>query len=180
MIGCVTRITIGNQDMSAISKLYDALINGLAVSGIIAIAVMTCLILADVTMRYAGLGSVQSASTLIEYSLLYSTMAGAPWLVRKRGHITVTSLTDLLPEKGSRFVGLVTLTISILTLLVLGWRACVVALEKWQQNSMDVRSIAVPEWIAYAILACGFLLMASESIRLILRGEIKAAGSAAT
>lgn len=166
--------------MTAISKVYDALIHGLAATGIIAITVMTGLILADVTMRYAGWGSIQSASTLIEYSLLYATMAGAPWLVRKRGHITVTSLTDLLPEAGGRFMGLVSLTISILTLLVLGWRASVVALEKWQQNSMDVRSIAVPEWVAYAILAGGFLLMATESIRLILRGEIKPAGSAAT
>lgn len=36
---------------------------------------------------------------------------------------------------------------------------------------MDIRSIAIPEWISYAILAAGFALMATEFLRLILRGE---------
>ena len=166
--------------MKPLVKSYDYLIHILAVAAMISIIALTGLILADVTMRYLRLGSIQSASTLIEYALLFSTMLGAPWLVRKRGHITVTSMVDMLPPAGRRGVGALSMLISIVTLGVLGWRSAIVAWEKWVQGSMDVRSIAVPEWIAYAILATGFLLMATETLRLMLLGDIEPAGSAAT
>ena len=166
--------------MQQLVKLYGMLIVGLAALSGVTIVVMTGLILGDVSMRYLGLGTIQSSSTLIEYGLLFSTMLGAPWLVRKRGHITVTSLVDMLPETGRKMSGLVVLIISIITLGVLGWRSAMVAYDKWLQGSMDVRSVALPEWISYAILATGFLLMASESIRLILLKEVEPEGSAAT
>ncbi|MDO5604048.1 MAG: TRAP transporter small permease [Paracoccus sp. (in: a-proteobacteria)] len=162
------------------TKTYDLLIFGLAGLALMSIVAMAALILGDVSMRYAGIGSIRASSTLIEYALLFSTMMGAPWLVRRRGHITVTSLVDMLPAGGRRGAGLVALAVSIITLGILGWRAAVVAHQKWMQGGMDIRSIAVPDWVSYAILAAGFLLMATECIRLVLRGEITPAGAAAS
>lgn len=166
--------------MHALGKIYDGVVHGLAALAIGGIALMTVLILGDVTLRYLRLGSIQAASTLIEYSLLFSTMMAAPWLVRRRGHITITSMVDLLPPGGRKTMGTLSLGVSTLTLLLLGWRAAMVAHDKWRAGGMDVRSVAIPEWIAYAILAVGFLLMGTECIRLILRREVEPVGSAAT
>lgn len=168
------------EAMQALGRAYHGLILTLAALAIAGIILMTVLILGDVTMRYLGLGSIQSASMLIEYSLLFSTMMAAPWLVRRRGHITITSMVDLLPPAARKIMGTLSLVVSIVTLLVLGWRSALVGLDKWRGGGMDIRSIAVPEWIAYAILSVGFLLMATECMRLMLRRELEPVGSSAT
>ena len=37
--------------------------------------------------------------TFIEYGLLYITMAGAPWLVREKGHVYIELLTAAVSDK---------------------------------------------------------------------------------
>lgn len=163
--------------MAMLGKLYSGLIHLLAGCAVISLLVATGLILGDVTMRFLGLGAIRASSTLIEYALLFATMLGAPWLMRRRGHITVTSLVELLPPAGQKFTGALALGISTLTLLILGWRSAMVGYDKWLRGGMDVRSIAVPEWISYGILATGFILMGTECLRLILQRRFEPQGS---
>ncbi|RMC30801.1 TRAP transporter small permease [Paracoccus alkanivorans] len=165
--------------MAILGKLYSGLIHVLAVLAVISILVATGLILGDVTMRYLGLGSIRASSTLIEYALLFSTMLGAPWLMRRRGHITVTSLVEQLPPAGRKAAGALALGISTVTLLILGWRSAMVGYDKFLRGGADIRSIAVPEWIAYGILATGFVLMGTECLRLILQRRFEPHGSVA-
>lgn len=151
--------------------LYDRLIRGIALAGAFAFVAAGVLVLADVTLRASGFAPIRASSALSEYALLFGTMAGAPWLVRQKGHIAVTSLVDMAPPGLQRLAGLVGAVISIIVLAVLAWRSAVVGWDKAVGGAVDMRSIAIPEWISYAILAAGFALMATEFLRLILRGE---------
>lgn len=153
--------------------IYNRLISLLAISGALALAAMVFAIVLDVLLRNIGMRPFQATSALIEYGMLYATMAGAPWLVRQHGHVAVTSFVDALPETLRAGIGRITLGISIAMLAVLAWRAGAIGWEKFTSGANDIRSIAIPSWILYAMLMVGFGLMATEFLRLLIKGELR-------
>ncbi|MBK0328934.1 TRAP transporter small permease [Rhodobacteraceae bacterium F11138] len=152
-------------------RLYDRLISGLAVLGAIALAATVFAIAIDVLLRNVGLRPIQATSALIEYALLFATMAGAPWLVRERGHIAITSFVDILPNAVRAVANRLMVSVCIAILALLSWRAAAVMIEVIESGAVDIRSIALPSWILYAMLCGGFGLMAAEFLRILLRGE---------
>lgn len=153
------------------TALYDGLIVGLAVLGAATLGAMVIGIVVDVVLRNLDMAPVQATSALIEYGLLFSTMAGAPWLIRERGHIAIRALVGALPVAISRVIDRAVLVFSIALLVLLSWRACAVALEALARGATDIRSISLPGWILPGMLAFGFALMAAEFLRILLRGE---------
>jgi TRAP-type C4-dicarboxylate transport system permease small subunit len=162
-----------------LARFYDRAITGLAVTGGISLVIITIAIIIDVVLRNTGFRPSQSTSALVEYVMLYSTMAAAPWLVRKNGHVAITSFIERLPD-GLRFLaGRAVLILCIIVLGLLSWRSCAVGLEMLASNSVDMRSINIPSWVLYAMLAIGFGLMTLEFLRMLFRGDIYT-GSEAT
>ena len=162
-----------------LARFYDRIITGLAVTGGISLVVITIAIIIDVVLRNTGFRPSQSTSALVEYVMLYSTMAAAPWLVRRNGHVAITSFIEHLPD-GLRFLaGRAVLILCIIVLGLLSWRSGAVGLEMLASNSVDMRSINIPSWVLYAMLAVGFGLMTLEFLRMLFRGDIYT-GSEAT
>lgn len=159
-----------------ILRLYDRFVIGLAVLAAASLGLVIFAIAADVILRNLGLRPWQATSALVEYTLLFSTMAGAPWLVRRHGHVAITSFVELLPRAPRRLVGMLVLALSAATLALLCWRAAAVGLDMVERGSVDIRSIGIPSWVLYAMLSGGFGLMAAEFLRLLLRGEIYSGG----
>ena len=157
--------------MPRILTLYDGLILGLAACAAVSLALMVVGIVVDVVLRNLGMAPVQATSALIEYGLLFATMAGAPWLVRERGHVAIRAMVTRLPPSVAIRLDRATLVVCVAVLALLSWRAAAVALEAAARGAMDIRSIALPGWILPAMLAAGFALMALEFLRIVLRGE---------
>lgn len=155
-----------------LARLYDRTIIGLAVTGGISLVVITIAIIIDVILRNTGFRPSQSTSALVEYVMLYSTMAAAPWLVRKNGHVAITSFIERLPGALRFVAGRAVLILCIVILGLLSWRSGAVGLEMLAAGSVDMRSINIPSWVLYAMLAGGFGLMTLEFLRMLLRGEI--------
>ncbi|MGJ8571427.1 MAG: TRAP transporter small permease [Hoeflea sp.] len=153
-------------------RFYDRVISGLAVTGGISLVVITIAIIIDVVLRNTGFRPSQSTSALVEYVMLYSTMAAAPWLVRENAHVAITSFIQSMPVRPRLLAGRIVLTLCIVVLALLSWRSGAVGLEMVASGSVDMRSINIPSWILYAMLAGGFGLMALEFMRMLLRGNI--------
>ena len=155
----------------ALTKLYDRFIVGLATLGALSLVAITALIIVDVMLRNTGFRPFQSTSALVEYVMLFATMSAAPWLVRENGHVAIGSFVAKLPESVRLMVGRAVLVVSILALSLLTWRAVAVGMEMIGARSVDMRSINIPAWVLYAMLAMGFGLMAVEFLRILLRGD---------
>jgi len=157
--------------MRALTRLYDTLIIGFAVFGAATLAASTILIVVDVGLRNLGLPPVRAASALVEYAMLAATAGGAPWLVRRKGHVAVDSLIDQFPPAFYRAFVVGGILLSIGVCAFLGWRAAMLAADAIARGSVDIRSINIPGWVAYALLSAGLILCATEFLRLlILRG----------
>lgn len=157
--------------MKQVFRIYDGLIFGLAILAAVSLVFITGAIVVDVVLRNLGFRPMQWTSAVVEYVLLFVTMSSAPWLVRINGHVAITSFVGGLPPSLRAVVGRAGLILSIVTLGLLSWRSAVVGIEMVASWSIDVRSINIPGWVLYAMLATGFGLMALEFLRLLLRGE---------
>lgn len=157
--------------MSALIRLYDALILALASAGAAVLGLTALLIVVDVILRNLGLPLIQAASALVEYAMLAATAGGAPWLVRCTGHVAIDSFVAGLPPKLHRWLVRGGLAFSLGVSGFLAWRAVVLALEAIVRNDVDIRSIDVPGWVAYALLAVGLGLCATEFLRLLIVGQ---------
>ena len=79
-------------------RLYNRVITGLAVLGAASLVFISLAIIVDVVLRSTGFRPFQSTSAIVEYVMLFSTMAAAPWLVRNNGHVAISSFVGALPE----------------------------------------------------------------------------------
>lgn len=159
-------------------RFYDRLIVVLACLAALTYAFATGLIIVDVLLRNFGLRPIQSASALVEYVLLFATMASGPWLLRHGAHVAINSFVGLLPSTLHRLVVRLAMVISLATLVLLSWRAALIGIEERAFGAVDMRSIDIPMWIAYALLSGGLGLMAIEVLRMLVRGNTSMGGTA--
>lgn len=161
--------------MRPLTRLYDALVIGFAIFGAGCLAVSTVLIVVDVVLRNLGMGTVQASSALVEYAMLAATAGGSPWLVRRKGHVAVDSLIDQLPRPAYRAIVAGGTVLAAGVSGFLGWRAALLALDAIDRGAVDIRSINLPGWLAYALLSAGLLLCAAEFVRLLVKRDALAA-----
>lgn len=157
--------------MQKILRSYDRLIYGLAYLAGISLAIVTVLVIYDVISRNLGLRPFRAISAIVEYVLLFSTMAAAPWLVRINGHVSVSSILGLMPRAAQTLISRLSLVVGAGATGLLGVVAGQLALAQARAGNVDVRAVSLPAWILYAFLAVGFVLMATELLRMLLRGE---------
>lgn len=152
-------------------RVYDRVIAALAALAGVTLFVIAAMIVIDVIMRNIGLRPPQAISALTEYALLYTTMAAAPWLVRSGGHVTIQTLTGRLPAGIQTALRSIILMTVVLLCVILTVAASGMAIESFGRGDVDVRSIDLPRWLLFAPLAVGFLLLATEFLRLLILGD---------
>lgn len=157
--------------MKTLGRVYTVLIEGLASLAGLLIAGVCLLIVYDVIARNLGLQPPDSTVALTEYALLYFTMAAAPWLVRTRGHIVVEVLHSRLAGRVRARTDRLILVICIATSALIAVLATQLAVEAATRGEVEIRSLAVPRVWLFLPLAIGFALMATEFLRLLVRGE---------
>jgi C4-dicarboxylate transporter DctQ subunit len=154
--------------MNAISKYYNGLIVGLAIIAGLMLAVIFVGIVADVAIRTVGYNALQWYSAVAEYCLLFSTMLGAPYLVRLKGHVVVESLTMAMPPLIRMLMAKAVYIICIVLSLLFVYYGF---LEMWgalSSGETDIRSIDMPKWILFLPFPLGFSLVAIEFGRYLL------------
>lgn len=153
--------------MARIAKGYEALIGALAGLACALLALVFMAIVYDVAVRTLGFQPPYWVSALTEYALLFITMLAAPWLVRRKAHVFVTSLLTALPQSARRVVAKSVYAGCIAICLAISYYAALMGLEAFRLGEFDVRSIDMPRWLLFASLPLGFCLCAVEFARFL-------------
>ena len=153
--------------MVRVRQGYAALIGGLAGLACALLGLVFLAIVYDVLVRTLGFQPPYWVSALTEYALLFMTMLAAPWLVRRKAHVFVTSLLTVLPQSVRRLAGKLVYAGCIAICLAIGYYAASMGLEAFRLGEFDVRSIDMPRWLLFASLPLGFGLCAVEFARFL-------------
>lgn len=154
-----------------ISRVWDRLVNGLVLFACALIAADCLLIVIDVSLRNFGRQPPAYTVALTEYSLLYLTMAAAPWLVRERAWIVVEVIyRRTSPPLRSRLDKLIFGLCAVVSVAV-AVLAGILAVEGAVRGEVEIRSLDMPRWALFAPVVVGFAMMAVEFLRCLTRGD---------
>jgi len=154
-----------------LSKAWEGLVNGLVLFACFLIAADCLLIVVDVTLRNLKLQPPAYTVALTEYSLLYITMAAAPWLVRERAWIVVEVLYRRASPAVRGQLDRVIFSLCAIVSGIVAVLACILAVEGAMRGEVEMRSLDMPRWALFAPVALGFAMMAVEFLRCLLRGD---------
>lgn len=157
--------------LPVLQRGYDRLIAALAVLAGVAIAIVCIAIAIDVVMASSGLRPPIWVGAATEYTLLYLTLLAAPWLVRQKGHVTISGLRNMMAPAVRRILEKAVYLLAIVVCLLLAWFGIVLTWESLLIGDLDIRSFEFPRWLVYLPMPVGFILVAIEFIRLLVRGE---------
>lgn len=144
-------------------RLFDGLLNAMAILAGLLIALIPLLIFYDAALRILRIGASVWVNDFSAIFLVYATFLAAPWLQRERGHIYVEVIADRLRGTARRRLAQGIALISAVVCLYLGYRAATVV----QANIgyYDVSAIETPRWVRFAPLPVGFVLLGLQFLR---------------
>ena len=157
--------------MRRLARLYDATIVASAVVAGALVAFIFAAIFIDVTVHAFGLQPPVWAASAVEYSMLYLTMLAAPWLVRKKAHIVIDIVRSQVSEAARRRLEHIVCATAIVACLILAYYGADLTIATYQRGDLDIRSVDMPRWLLYAPMPAGFLLIASEFVRLLFGAD---------
>ena len=148
--------------MSALAAAYDRLLAGLALLAALAFGAVALIIAYEVSARWLGFRPPVWPQAVSEFTMLYATLLGAPWVLRRAEHIQVTTLVAVLPPGPRKLLSRGISLLGCAVCLVVAWYALRVTLTA---QGLEIRSFEMPKWLVYAPLPLGFLLLAIEFFR---------------
>lgn len=135
---------------------FAAMLAALAASLILA---MSLWITYDVLSRYFFDMASPWSFDLSEYSLVWITFLGAPWVLLQDRHVRIGLLIDILPTSLQRYIGMLVCLVALLACAVLAWRTGIAALQYYERNVMMPRIWRIPRIWPYCIIPIGSTLL---------------------
>ncbi|MCB1491837.1 MAG: TRAP transporter small permease [Rhodobiaceae bacterium] len=154
--------------MTALWRLYNAILIGCVVLAGMLIGAGILLVVVDVSLRALGFQPFGFTVAFVEYILLYFVLLAAPYLVREKGHVTAEVLFTRLGPTARKVCEKIVYLICIAVSLVFAYEGTMLFIEAIQFGYMDERSVDVPYWALYMLFPLSFTLIAIEFLRYLL------------
>lgn len=164
--------------MRIVVRAYDALVTLMALVAAAMLVWLMISILLSVTMRNVGLQPMAWLFTSSEYALLYMTMLGAPWLVRRKGHVHIELVTAALPARARRLLSRAVALGCVIVCAILTWKGVDLVQTNIARMDFDVRAYFYPRWLLTIAFPVSFGLMAIEFARFAFGRELLHSGEA--
>ena len=156
----------------------DRLTNILAILAGVYLVWIFLAIVFQVVARSVFLYGSSHIFTFIEYGLLYITMAGAPWLVREKGHVYIKILTAAVSEQVRPILSRTVVGLVIVICVIITYYGIEVTIRAFVRDEMDMRSLDMPRWMLMISMPTCFGLMSLQFLRFVIGPETLHSGEA--
>ncbi len=147
---------------------YEHFLFGLLLLGAALLALAVVFIVYDMLARNLGLQPFAHTIAATEYSLLYVTFLGAPWLVRCKRHVYVELVTTLVSPRMRKVIATCVYLLCTLLCALLCYYSASVAIEAFTRGDVEVRSFDMPRWAIFAVMPLSFMLLTVEFGRFLI------------
>jgi C4-dicarboxylate transporter DctQ subunit len=132
-----------------------------ALAGILlVVAVLTICI--EIIMRYFFHKPQVWSEELCEYILFTLAFLGAPWLLKKGGHVSVDIITERLSPRVRGYLGLFACGIGVLVSAVVTWFSIVAAWDCYVTGVVVTKTLTVGKHYFLAFITLGYLFLLVE------------------
>lgn len=159
-------------------KLFDHVLNFLAVLACIILALVTLSVCLEVFLRYFLNRPQVWVIELSEYALLYITFLSAAWVLRHEGHIAVDLFLNVLGDRGRARCGLLSDIICVTVSLVLSVHGLRVTWRYFSQGLYNPTILEIPTAYILMIIPIGGLALLIQAVRSTLRRRVSSGNGA--
>jgi TRAP-type C4-dicarboxylate transport system permease small subunit len=140
----------------------------LTVLGVIPALLLLYMVLStsfNIFARFLGFGGLVWGVQFTEYSLLWMTLLGATWVLKRDRHVTVDLITGRLRKRTMAYLNLAHSIMGCAVCAVLCWYGAVVTWGQHQRGVVDIQVVDMPKYIILLVIPAGFFFLALEFIR---------------
>jgi C4-dicarboxylate transporter, DctQ subunit len=157
--------------MQTLQWLYDKCLQAmLVIAGATLVWLMVAVVL-TVLQRNLGLQAWAWLFLSTEYGMFYLTLLGAPWLMRRRGHVHIELLTATLPRAWLPWYSRGIALLAALICAVLAYKGAALVALNLERGDLDVRAYFFPTWLLSLAFPVSFGLMTVECLRFVWGAE---------
>lgn len=146
-------------------KIFDALLNIMATLAAVILILVVILVSVDSLGRYFFNITISWANEVSEYSLLYITFLGSPWLLRKEGHVMMEIITTRLSKPVRAIFGVISSLIGAVTYIFFLWFGTAVTIHYYQTGYFRPTNLELPLASIIAIIPIGSLFLLIQFCR---------------
>jgi len=152
--------------LNMLCALHDRVSSAAAALAAIGLILIVSFYVYEVITRYLFDSPTSWVSDFVSYLLCISVFLALPKVTRDRGHVAVTILVDILPDK---VAGVIHSMISLIGFLCLGFAAWISYGENLRQFAKNIETlaiVAVPQWWISGFITFGLAFSAFYMLRL--------------
>ncbi|GMG83229.1 TRAP transporter small permease [Paralimibaculum aggregatum] len=139
-----------------LQRLVGALstVSGVCSATMIAAAVLiTCQM---VVVRYVLNGSTIWQTEAVTYLMIAATLLGLPYVQRRRGHVQVDLIPEMLPRGARRVLAAITLALAVAMIGLMAWHSYDVWKLHFDRGWRSGTAWDVKLWVPYLAMPVGF------------------------
>lgn len=151
--------------MPSLMRAYDAFLLFLGMLSGLLVLLITLGIGFDVTLRSISGQGLPWLIDLAEYALLFMTFLGAPWVLRRGGHVAVEIAVMYLPERVRDGLRRVVCFLGAIICAVMTWAAVLATYEAYERKALIFKALVFPEWWILVVIPFSLALCVIEFFR---------------
>lgn len=146
-------------------RLYDRFLLLLGMIAGLLVLLITFGIGVDVTVRAVTGQGLSWLIDLAEYAMLGVTFIGAPWVLRRGGHVAVEIAVMYLPRALREVVRRLVCLLGAFICGALAWAGVLATATAYTRGSLIFKALVFPEWWILVIMPISLTLCAIEFLR---------------
>jgi TRAP-type C4-dicarboxylate transport system permease small subunit len=145
-----------------VKRFFDRVIDGMAFMAGVLLCAAVIIECVEICMRYFVRQPLVWSVEICEYILFSVAFLGAPWLLKKGGHVSVDILVASLGGRGRALLGLLSSAMGVFFSAIICWFSVVTAWDCYKTGVVVTKTLTVPKYYFLALIGLGYLLLLGE------------------
>ena len=150
------------------ARILDYILTILAVLAGLLLLFITFSIAYTIFARFLNIPGPVWAVQFTEYSLLWMTLLGTAWALKRHKHVSVDLITSRLSAKTKIYYDLAHGVMGIAVSGVLCWYGTIITWGQYQRGVVDIQVVDMPKYLILLIIPVGFLFLVGQFLRQFL------------
>jgi TRAP-type C4-dicarboxylate transport system permease small subunit len=145
--------------------IFDRIIDFMAFLAGVLIVGAVLIVCLEVCMRYFFRTPLIWTVEVCEYILFTLTFLGAPWLLKKGGHVNVDIVVEHLSKKAREYLNLVSCGVGIFICGVITWFSMTAAWDSYVSGVVVTKTLTIQKYYFLLLITLGYLFLLVEFAR---------------
>lgn len=155
--------------MRALGRIFDVILNTLAVIAGIILVSMMLLTVTKVGMRVLMNHGILGIDQISGIMMVYMTFLGAAWVLRKDGHVTVDLIVSIVPPRVRKVMNVTASLIGAVTCFAVTWFGTNAVMLSLSRRVLVAAELEIPRAVNLVVIPLGCFLLGIEFLRRAVR-----------